>query len=77
MSTVTERTVRGCATTAQSKRFFAFEIEHISGSIRDGNWPGDEERPVIFHNNFDFRHFQIFQWLNKSYKQNQTISLIG
>lgn len=77
VGSIAERANSRCAATAQGKRFFALQIEHIAGSIRDGNRPGDKQRSMIFHNNFDFRHFQIFQGLNKSHKQNQTNSLIG
>ena len=58
MSPVTERTIRGCTTAAQGKRFFALEIEHISGSVGDCNRSSHEEWAMIFYNNFNIRHLR-------------------
>jgi hypothetical protein len=54
MGTITKRTLRGCTAAAESKRFFAIEIERISGGIGDGHRSGDKKRAIILNEHFNF-----------------------
>ena len=56
MRTVTERLTLGSATTAQSDRFLAAEIEWIPGRIAQSDRACQKEWPIVANVNFDFRH---------------------